>query len=144
MPTLDIDDLVVTDLRALSTVAPATVHYVDEAPADDTLPVQNGLVVPYIVFHPGMPFTNGVGKGIINTTLDPVNTYFIIEVVAPNYNIAKQLGTALNEHLMGKKYAGASELVLSRASQYKETMQDRTPPSTYRYALQYTFYTNLG
>lgn len=143
MPTIDIDDVILADLRALATIAPVPVHYVDEAPSDDRLPVQNGLVVPYIVFHPGLPATTGLGKGIINSTKDPVETYCIIECVAPNTTIAKQLGDAINDRVMGRKYPGASEMKLSRASRYEERVDDRTPPSTYRMALMYNYIVNL-
>lgn len=144
MPTLDVEDIVLTDLRALESIEPAPVHYVDEAPADDKLPTQNGQVKPFVVLHPGAPFTSGTGKGIINTTLDPVSNYLIIEVVAPNYGIAAAIGNDINDRVMGRQYAGASEMVLQRAVKFSEKMEARVPPVTYRYALQYGYLTNLG
>lgn len=145
MPTIDIDDLILADLRGLADIKPAEVYYVDSAPMDDTLPVQDGLVVPYVVFHPGTPRTSVRGRGIISTRLDPVETYCIIEVVAPNYEIAKWIGSAINDRMMGRKYGtGASEMILERQSQFSDIKAERVPPVVYRFGLQYKYITNLG
>lgn len=143
VPKIDIDDAVLVDLRALDSIKPATVYYVDEAPMDDTLPSQNGLVVPYVVYHPGSPRASARGRGIISTRLDPVDSYCIVEVVAPNYAIAKDIGAAINDRMMGRVYEGATELVLERQSQFRDVKEERVPPVVYRYALQYGFITNL-
>lgn len=143
MVDIDIEAAVVADLKLLATIAPAPVHYVDEAPNDDQIPTVNGLVVPYIVVHPGSPKSSRVGRTLTGVRDDMVENYLMVEVTAPNYVIAKQIGTALNDHLFGKVYAGATELVLDVAVGGKETVEERIVPTVYKYGLIYDYKTNL-
>lgn len=145
MATIDVEAEVVADLKALDSIAPAKVYFVDDAPMDDDLPVQGGLAVPHVVVYPGRPQTSSAGRGIIGTALDPVRNYVFVEVVAPNYTIAKQLGTAINERMMGRKYGDvSSEMILDSTSGGRNVKKERVPPVVYVYALAYRYITNLG
>lgn len=145
MPTIDIDALIVADLKDLSTIAPAKVYYVDEAPMDDKLPVQNGMVVPHIVVYPGRPQSSRIGRGIIGTREDPVTNFVYVSVASPNYAIAKQLGEAVNDRLMGRFYGDvSSELTLETSGGGRDVKEERVPPIIYVYSLAYKYFTNLG
>lgn len=143
MATLDIDDAVVTDLRALSDIAPCGVYYDDEAPLEDQLPTQDGQVVPYVVLHSGVGVSSDQGRGICGVEKDPIENYFIVEVVGPNRAISKLLGDAITQHLLGRKYEGATSLSLGPRSLYRETVAERSVPNTYHYAALFRYITNL-
>lgn len=144
MPTIDIDAMIVTDLKALSTIAPAKVYYVDEAPMDDKLPLQGGMVAPHVVVYPGRPQTSRVGRGIVGSREDPVTNFVYVSVVAPNYTIAKQIGTAVNDRLMGRFYGDiTSELTLETSGGGRDVKEERVPPVVYVYSLAYKYTTNL-
>jgi len=143
MATLDIDDLVIADLRAFTGIAPAVVYDDDEAPMETAIPSQDGQIVPYVVVHSGAAVSSTRGKGIVGVDKDPVENYFIVEVVAPNKVVAKAIGGPIVQRLFGKKFPGATELTLGPRSMYKRVVDEVSVPNTYHYAALFRYITNL-
>ena len=143
MATLDVEDLALADLRAFADIAPAAVYDDDEAPMEDAIPSKDGQIIPYVIFHSGAPYTSGIGKGIISVANDPIENYFIVEVVAPSKVIAKQLGEPISQRFLGKVFAGATELTLGPLQQYKRVVDEASVPNTYHYAALFRYITNL-
>lgn len=143
MATLDIDALVLADLRALSSISPAVVYDDDEAPLEDQIPTVGGQVVAHVIFHSGMATSSGNGRGIVGVQLDPIDNHFIVEVVAPNKAIAKMLGDRIVQHLLGKKFTGATALELGPRSMYRSVSEESNIPNTYHYAALFRYITNL-
>ena len=143
MATLDVEDLVLADLRAFTSIAPAAVYDDDEAPMEDAIPTKDGQIIPYVVLHSGSPRGSTRGKGIVGADKDPIENYFIVEVVAPSKAIAKQIGVPISQRFLGKAFPGATELTLGPLQQYKRVVEEATVPNTYHYAALFRYITNL-
>ena len=143
MATLDVEDLALADLRAFADIAPAAVYDDDEAPMEDAIPSKDGQIIPYVVFHSGAPHTSGIGKGIISVANDPLENYFIVEVVGPSKAIVKQIGAPIVQRFLGKVFLGATELKLGQLNQYQRGVDEASVPNTYHYAALFRYITNL-
>lgn len=143
MATLDIEALVLTDLRALTSIAPASVYDDDEAPLEDQIPVSGGQILSYVVVHSGMATSRRDGRGIVGVQLDPIDNHFIVEVVAPNKAIAKKLGDRIVQRLLGRKFSGATALELGPRQMYRSVSNESNVPNTYHYAALFRYITNL-
>jgi hypothetical protein len=144
MAQIDIEEEVVTDLKTLNSIKPAAVYHDGEVPMDDALPTTKGLVNPHVIVYPGSPSGSMAGRGIVGPQKDPVENYFIVEVVAPNRTITRTLGKAIDDHLFGKSYTGASQLRLGRATSWTLPEQSgAATPRTYHRAVLYRYITNL-
>lgn len=144
MPQMDADDEVVARLQALATIQPIDVYYVDEAPNDDQLPTQNGMVIPFVTVHPGTSQSSYTGRGIISNRKDPVEASTIVEITAPNTAIVRQLDKAIVDELMGLKFPGTSDLTPGMAAQGRLHSEDRPSPTVYKAARSYTYFCNLA
>ncbi len=143
MATLDIDALVLADLRALASIAPAVVYEDDEAPMEDQIPSVGGQIVAHVIFHSGSAESSKNGRGIVGVELDPIQNYFITEVVAPNKAIAKKLGDRIVQRLLGRKFSGATALELGPRQMYRSVSNESNVPNTYHYAALFRYITNL-
>jgi hypothetical protein len=143
MATIDIEDQIKARLDALSTIAPSKVYLYEEAPLDDQLPTSNGMLVAYSVIHAGDPRSSTSDRGICGVEKDPVENYVIVETIAPNTTIAKQIGKAIVDDLFGRKFEGATALSLGGQQRYKRKTDSTVVPYTYNYSTLFRYTTNL-
>lgn len=144
-PQIDVEDEVFADLEAFADIAPAKVYHQLDLPLGEELPTTNGLLDPHVILHPGSPGTSTVGRGIIGPEKDPVDNYFIIEVVAPNRAIVRQIAKAIDDRYLGLTLAHTTKFSLGRTSSWTVAAVEagsKTPRSYHRATL-YRYMSNL-
>jgi len=144
MAQLDIEDEVYADLTGFSGIQPVGVYHYGDTPLDEELPTTDGLIDPRVLIHPGSPATSGSGVGIIGPEVDPVENYFILEVVAPNRDQVRLIAQLIDDRYLGKTLAGTTKFKLGRTSSWATGGEagSQTPRSYHR-AILYRYIGNL-
>jgi hypothetical protein len=145
MAQLDVEDEVYADLTAFVGIDPATVYHESDMPLDEQLPTMNGSILPHVIIHPGSPSTASVGTGIIGPEKDPIDNYFILEVVAPNRTIVRQIGKAIDDRYLGLTLGYSTKFKLGRTSSWTVASGEAgsQTPRSYHRATLYRYLGNL-
>lgn len=145
MAQLDIEDEVYADLVAFNAIQPIDVYHEGDRPLGDELPTTGGLLNPYVSIHPGSPATSAVGRGIIGPEKDPVNNYFILEVVAPNRSIVRDIAKLIDDRYLGLTLESSTKFELGRTSSWTVAANEAgsQTPRSYHQARLYRYLANL-
>ena len=144
MAQLDIEDEVKADLIAFTAIQPVGVYHYGDVPLDEQLPSTDGLIDTRVVIHPGSPATASVGKGILGPEKDPINNYFILEVIGPNRDMVRDVGQLIDNRYLGLTLGGSTKFSLGRAASWSAGGESGSAtPRPYHRAITYRYLGNL-